>query len=1033
MIEFLQINLNRSGVARNLMYATAAERNTQVLMFSEPPRLPPDNDRTVTCEDNSCGIALTRTADILPLQKGSSPGYVWIRTKTMVLYSCYFAPGRTLAEFRGQIFSLERSIRLMPPDLDIVIGGDFNAKSYQWGSANEDERGYILAETMSGLGLTTLNVGSRPTFQRANSESVIDATFGRLGVSTVIQNWQVLDDYTGSDHKYIAFKMTDTSRIVEARTPVTGWAWRKLDKEALVNFLRTESLTRPDPNATAEQAAVSMTEYLTAACNSCMPPRSASGSRSKPVYWWSEDIAALRRSCFAAKRAYQRAARRRERERSESLKTEYRQSRKQLTAAIRSAQRSCWEEICDAVESDPWGLPYRIVTKKIATHPPGLEAKGREAQIANHLFPASPLVNWEEIPINPECRQVGASAQADAMFFTAEELSVAAERLPSGKACGPDGIPNEVLRLVAHHKPQSLLDVYNACLRQAHFPAVWKRARLVLLHKGPGKPIEDPSSFRPLSMLNTAGKLLERLILGRLNAHLDTAIAGRAENQFGFRTGMSTENAIRSILEAAERAARGAVQNRDLCAMVSLDVRNAFNTAPWPKIDLALQKKQVPGYIIKIIRSYLSDRTLLVVKDNVKRITCGVPQGSVIGPALWNAFYDGLLNIPMPEKTQLVAYADDVAVVSIAHTGALLEQCVNPALELVSRWMTANGLEVAPQKSEAILITKKWRYDPPVISINGHNIPVRKSLRYLGIEIDQRLSFNSHVEKIAKGAAETARAIGRLMPNLKGPSNSKRILLSTVVQSKLLYASNVWAEKGLITAKNRSAMTRAQRLIALRVIRSYRTVSAEAALMLAKILPCDLVAKERKEIRRRIQEDNETKSRIKKEERDQSLALWQVRWDSSGKGVWTRRLLPNLKRWYSAKAVLTFQATEALTGHGSFRQYLYKMNRATTPVCQYCAYPSDTAEHTIFDCPRWDSERLPVGQFLGGRSPTPEDAQDLLCGPDTQGADPEQNRFLTAAASRATSAFLDMIQGIMSKKEADERLLEEVMAMNHGG
>ncbi|XP_060874648.1 uncharacterized protein LOC132948261 [Metopolophium dirhodum] len=100
-------------------------------------------------------------------------------------------------------------------------------------------------------------------------------------------------------------------------------------------------------------------------------------------------------------------------------------------------------------------------------------------------------------------------------------------------------------------------------------------------------------------------------------------------------------------------------------------------------------------------------------------------------------------------------------------------------------------------------------------------------MRYLGVELDTRLSFTKHVQQASLKASQSALAIGRLMPNIGGPSQSKRALLGSVANSKMLYASPVWAARGTKTAKNRLAMARAQRTVALRTIRAYCTVSAE--------------------------------------------------------------------------------------------------------------------------------------------------------------------------------------------------------------
>lgn len=167
-------------------------------------------------------------------------------------------------------------------------------------------------------------------------------------------------------------------------------------------------------------------------------------------------------------------------------------------------------------------------------------------------------------------------------------------------------------------------------------------------------------------MLDSAGKLLERLVLGRLLQHLDDT-GQRSENQYGFRNGRSTVDAIERLLQAAHCAAMGAVQHRDICVAVSLDVKNALNTAPWRRIDAALRACQIPPYLNNIVRSYFDGRKLQVGQSLLSRnVTCGVPQGSVLGPALFNVFYVKLLDMEMPSGVQLVAFADDVCVLGIA-------------------------------------------------------------------------------------------------------------------------------------------------------------------------------------------------------------------------------------------------------------------------------------------------------------------------------------------------------------------------------
>lgn len=91
-------------------------------------------------------------------------------------------------------------------------------------------------------------------------------------------------------------------------------------------------------------------------------------------------------------------------------------------------------------------------------------------------------------------------------------------------------------------------------------------------------------------------------------------------------------------------------------------------------------------------------------------VTCGVPQGSVMGPFLWNIFYDGVLRLPVRDGVRIIAFADDVAVVAVAHNAELIEQIVNPTLEDIAGWMSSNGLRLAPEKSECVVLTNKHSF-----------------------------------------------------------------------------------------------------------------------------------------------------------------------------------------------------------------------------------------------------------------------------------------------------------------------------------
>lgn len=119
-----------------------------------------------------------------------------------------------------------------------------------------------------------------------------------------------------------------------------------------------------------------------------MPCRSTRAGR-RPIYWWTEEIAELRRECNRRRLAYQRAGPRKGDRTSE--KENFTSAKKRLRTAIRNSQERAWRQLTESVEKDPWGLAYRLVTRKLARHPPGAQSRGREAEIVRGLFPMADL------------------------------------------------------------------------------------------------------------------------------------------------------------------------------------------------------------------------------------------------------------------------------------------------------------------------------------------------------------------------------------------------------------------------------------------------------------------------------------------------------------------------------------------------------------------------------------------------------------------------------------------------------------------
>ena len=396
--------------------------------------------------------------------------------------------------------------------------------------------------------------------------------------------------------------------------------------------------------------------------------------------------------------------------------------------------------------------------------------------------------------------------------------------LKPNKASGPDNIEARFLRITSDQLSPALTLIFQASIEQGVVPADWHHAKVAPLYKSGKSNRSKAVNYRPVSLTCICSKLMEHIVCSNLMSHLDDHNI-LTDLQCGFRRRRSCETQLlTTINELSKSLDRGKQID-----CILLDFSKAFDKVSHARLLLKLQHYGVQGKTLKWIKAFLENRTQEVVvkgeSSDITVVTSGVPQGTVLGPALFLVYINDL---PQCVSSTPRLFADDCILYRDINTHQDAT-ALQDDLSSLQNWEKTWLMEFAEEKCKVMRITRKtsrniifYNYE-----IHGHSLESVKEGKYLGVTLQDKLSFTPHVNNTIKKAAHARQFLQR---NLRGCSREvKETGYKTFVRPILEYASTAWDPVGKSTL--RQSLEAEQNRAARFVVGDFRRSSSITAIL----------------------------------------------------------------------------------------------------------------------------------------------------------------------------------------------------------
>ena len=372
---------------------------------------------------------------------------------------------------------------------------------------------------------------------------------------------------------------------------------------------------------------------------------------------------------------------------------------------------------------------------------------------------------------------------------SARDMYESLKSLKRKKSSGYDEIPTSLIIDGAGVLCEPLSLLINCSLRNSIFPTAEKCAKISPVYKSEERSAMD--NYRPISVLPVLSKVMERVVYRQVYEYLCKNHL-LSDNQFGFRRGSSTEHAVTYFTDQI----RMWMDKGLLTGAVFVDLRKAFDTVDHARLLSKLPAYGITGRELHWFESYLFNRKHFVVFDGVKSeeesVTCGVPQGSILGPLLFSILINDIDS--QLKKSNIILYADDTVIFTSDKNSKEVAEKLNDDLQNLGSFFVENNLVVNLKKSKTEFVLfgshqKLAKTDAIEINMIGQKIVESDRYEYLGITLDKNLNLLGQFEKMYKKVSSRIKLLARVRMNIS-PATAETIY-KVMILPIFLYCSNI--------------------------------------------------------------------------------------------------------------------------------------------------------------------------------------------------------------------------------------------------